>query len=142
MRLWPDGGLWRHGDFLHLWGGQTISQFGTQIGQLAIPLAAILVLAGSSETAVEGALLLAVYSLGLAIPFVLVGAAFTRSMGAFRWLRDHYRAIQFTAVVETNHAALALWRSLGFAVVGTVPEAFDHPEHGLVGLHVMHRRLG
>ena len=58
-------------------------------------LAAILVLAGSSDTALEGALLLAVYSLGLAIPFVLVGAAFTRSMGAFRWLRDHYRAIQF-----------------------------------------------
>lgn len=58
-------------------------------------LAAILVLAGSSETVLEGALLLAVYSLGLAIPFVLVGAAFTRSMGAFRWLRDHYRAIQF-----------------------------------------------
>ena len=58
-------------------------------------LAAILVLAGSSETVVQGALLLAVYSLGLAIPFVLVGAAFNRMMGAFRWLRDHYVAIQF-----------------------------------------------
>jgi cytochrome c-type biogenesis protein len=58
-------------------------------------LAAILVLAGSSDTVVEGAALLAVYSLGLAIPFVLAGALFTRAMGAFRWLRDHYRAIQF-----------------------------------------------
>lgn len=58
-------------------------------------LAAILVLAGSSETVLEGGVLLAVYSLGLAIPFVLVGAAFTRMMGTFRWLRDHYRAIQF-----------------------------------------------
>jgi len=58
-------------------------------------LAAILVLAGSSDTALEGAALLAVYSLGLAIPFVLAGALFTRAMGAFRWLRDHYRAIQF-----------------------------------------------
>ena len=57
-------------------------------------LAGILVLAGSSDTAVEGGLLLGVYSLGLAVPFVLVGAIFTRSMGAFRWLRDHYRAIQ------------------------------------------------
>jgi cytochrome c-type biogenesis protein len=55
----------------------------------------ILVLAGSSDTALEGAGLLAVYSLGLAIPFVLAGALFTRAMGAFRWLRDHYRAIQF-----------------------------------------------
>ena len=57
-------------------------------------LAAILVLAGSADTVLEGALLLAVYSLGLAIPFVLAGAVFTRAMGAFRWLRDHYVAIQ------------------------------------------------
>jgi cytochrome c-type biogenesis protein len=60
-------------------------------------LAAILVLAGSSDTVLEGALLLAVYSLGLAIPFVLAGALFTRAMGAFRWLRDHYTAIQFVS---------------------------------------------
>ncbi len=59
-------------------------------------LAATLVLAGSSDTVAQAALLLVVYSLGLAIPFVLVGALFSRSMGAFRWLRDHYRAIQVT----------------------------------------------
>ena len=57
-------------------------------------LAGILVLAGSAGTAAEGALLLGVYSLGLAVPFVLAAAVFTRAMGAFRWLRDHYRAIQ------------------------------------------------
>jgi hypothetical protein len=33
--------------------------------------------------------------------------------------------------------AVKLWRSLGFEVLTTVPEAFDHPEHGFVGLHVM-----
>ena len=60
-------------------------------------LAAILVLAGSSDTLFQGAFLLACYSLGLAIPFVLAGAIFTRSMGAFRWLRDHYAAIQFVS---------------------------------------------
>jgi L-amino acid N-acyltransferase YncA len=38
-----------------------------------------------------------------------------------------YRAMQFNAVVETNHAAVALWRSLGFTILATVPEAFDHP---------------
>ncbi|WP_432534648.1 GNAT family N-acetyltransferase [Kineococcus arenarius] len=54
---------------------------------------------------------------------------------------DGYRAVQFNAVVETNRAAVALWRSLGFSVLATVPEAFDHPEHGFVGLHVMHRPL-
>jgi L-amino acid N-acyltransferase YncA len=59
-----------------------------------------------------------------------------------RWHRDQgYRAIQFNAVVETNTAAVALWRSLGFRVVGTVPEAFDSRAHGLVGLHVMHLPL-
>lgn len=54
---------------------------------------------------------------------------------------DGYRAMQFNAVVETNVRAVALWRSLGFAVLTTVPEAFHHPTKGYVGLHVMYRRL-
>lgn len=54
---------------------------------------------------------------------------------------DGFRAMQFNAVVETNTRALALWRSLGFEVVGTLPEGFRHPVHGYVGLHIMHRRL-
>lgn len=58
------------------------------------------------------------------------------------WHRDHgYRGIQFNAVVETNTAAVALWQSLGFEIVGTVPGAFDHPTHGYVGLHVMYLDL-
>jgi GNAT superfamily N-acetyltransferase len=52
-----------------------------------------------------------------------------------------YRSIQFNAVVEKNTAAVHLWQLLGFEIIGTVPEAFDHPEHGLVGLHVMYQRL-
>jgi L-amino acid N-acyltransferase YncA len=55
--------------------------------------------------------------------------------------RRGYRAMQFNAVVETNTAAVALWRSLGFAIVGTVPKAFRHATAGEVGLHVMHREL-
>ena len=54
---------------------------------------------------------------------------------------DGYRAMQFNAVVETNTRAVALWRSLGFEVLATVPEAFDHPAQGFVGLHIMYRRL-
>ena len=58
------------------------------------------------------------------------------------WARQQgFRAVQFNAVVETNERAVALWRSLGFTVIGTVPEAFEHPTHGYVGLHVMHRFL-
>ena len=48
-----------------------------------------------------------------------------------------YRGIQFNAVVETNTAAVRLWQSLGFRILTTVPGAFDHAEHGYVGLHVM-----
>jgi ribosomal protein S18 acetylase RimI-like enzyme len=58
------------------------------------------------------------------------------------WHRaEGYRGIQFNAVVETNAAAVALWRSVGFTIVGTVPGAFLHPEHGYVGLHVMYLSL-
>ncbi len=54
---------------------------------------------------------------------------------------DGFRAMQFNAVVETNHRAVRLWESLGFTILATVPDAFDHPTAGLVGLHVMHRYL-
>ncbi|KAA0941776.1 GNAT family N-acetyltransferase [Streptomyces apricus] len=53
---------------------------------------------------------------------------------------DGYRAMVFNAVVETN-PAVKLWTSLGFTIVGTIPDAYDHPMHGRVGLHVMHRAL-
>ena len=49
--------------------------------------------------------------------------------------------MQFNAVVETNTAAVRLWQSLGFEVVGTVPGAFRSATHGYVGLHVMHLPL-
>jgi len=76
--------------------------------------------------------------------------ATSRGRGVGRALGEHvvawageagYRGIQFNAVVETNTAAVALWHALGFVTVGTVPGAFDHPEHGYVGLHVMYRAL-
>jgi L-amino acid N-acyltransferase YncA len=55
------------------------------------------------------------------------------------WARAQgFRAVQFNAVAETNTGAVALYRSLGFEVIGTVPEAFLHPTEGYVGLHVMH----
>ena len=72
------------------------------------------------------------------------GRGIGRALGedAVAWAAARgFRSMQFNAVVETNSAAVALWRSLGFEVVGTVPEAFEHPRHGFVGLHVMLRRL-
>jgi L-amino acid N-acyltransferase YncA len=81
--------------------------------------------------------------------FMVASSARGRGVGralvedALQWARAAgFRAMQFNAVAATNMAAVALYESLGFAIVGTVPEAFEHPQHGLVGLHVMHRRLG
>ncbi|KPI18485.1 GCN5-related N-acetyltransferase [Actinobacteria bacterium OK074] len=51
-----------------------------------------------------------------------------------------FRAMVFNAVVETN-PAVKLWTSLGFTILGTVPEAYEHPRYGPVGLHVMYRAL-
>jgi L-amino acid N-acyltransferase YncA len=77
-------------------------------------------------------------------------AATAQNRGVGRALGQHvldlartagYRAMQFNAVVETNLVAVKLWLSFGFTILATVPEAFDHPERGLVGLHIMHRSL-
>jgi GNAT superfamily N-acetyltransferase len=72
------------------------------------------------------------------------GRGIGRHLGEFAidWAADAgYTGMQFNAVVETNTGAVALWRSLGFSTIGTVPAAFDHPTAGLVGLHIMYRPL-
>src|SRR5256885_3501293 len=43
-----------------------------------------------------------------------------------------FTAMQFNFVVSTNERAVRLWRDLGFAIVGCLPEAFRHPAKGLV----------
>jgi ribosomal protein S18 acetylase RimI-like enzyme len=52
-----------------------------------------------------------------------------------------FQAMQFNQVLGCNQPALALYRSLGFAVIGTVPRAFDHILHGYVDAHIMYRAL-
>jgi GNAT superfamily N-acetyltransferase len=72
------------------------------------------------------------------------GRGVGRALGEYvvEWARAAgYHSMQFNAVVETNTSAVRLWESLGFEILTTVPEAFDHPEHGLVGLHIMFQRL-
>jgi cytochrome c-type biogenesis protein len=87
---------------------------GAAFGVCAAPcigpvLATILVLAGSTSTVAQGSLLLLVYSLGLAVPFILAGIAFSRAMGAFRWLRDHYRVVRLTSGVSLVGIGLLLF---------------------------------
>jgi MFS family permease len=60
MGAWPRGGLWRHPDFLRLWGSQSVSQLGSQISVLAIPFAAVLVVDASAfQVALLGAAVMA-----------------------------------------------------------------------------------
>jgi cytochrome c-type biogenesis protein len=64
---------------------------------VGVVLGAILALAADSRTVVRGCILLAAYSLGITVAFVLIGIAFTHAMSAFRWVRDHYNAIRLAS---------------------------------------------
>jgi MFS family permease len=88
----PTGGLWSHGDFLKLWTGQSISEFGSQISQLAIPLlAAIGLHASPFEFSLLGVL-------GF-LPFILF------ALPAGVWV-DRLRRRQILIVGDTARAVL------------------------------------
>ena len=52
-----------------------------------------------------------------------------------------FRAMQFNFVVSRNESAVRLWQACGFAIVGRLPGAFQHPIHGFVDAFVMFRTL-
>jgi MFS family permease len=124
-RLWPRGGLWRHADFLKLWSAETISQFGTQVTELALPLVAIITLEVSPfEVALLGVVELA--------PFILI------SLPAGVWV-DRMRRKWILVVADVGRAlvlmsiplaywldALTIWQlyAVGF-VFGTLTVFFD-----------------
>jgi cytochrome c-type biogenesis protein len=60
-------------------------------------LGSILTYAAPTGSPGVGATLLFTYSLGLGIPFLLSGLFVTRSLAAFRWLRDRWRIVNVTA---------------------------------------------
>lgn len=60
-------------------------------------LAGILVVAGSKDTIQEGVLLLAVYSLGLGVPFLLTSLAIDRFFSVAAAIRRHYHAIELVS---------------------------------------------
>jgi ribosomal protein S18 acetylase RimI-like enzyme len=52
-----------------------------------------------------------------------------------------FTAMQFNFVISSNQRAIKLWQNCGFAIVGTLPGAFEHPTRGLVDAYVMYRML-
>ncbi|MBK17475.1 MAG: GNAT family N-acetyltransferase [Rhodospirillaceae bacterium] len=52
-----------------------------------------------------------------------------------------YRGMQFNLVVSTNENAVGLWKAMGFEVIGTVPEGFEHATKGYVDALIMYQKL-
>jgi len=52
-----------------------------------------------------------------------------------------YTAMQFNIVVKSNERAVKLWQQLGFAIIGEIPNAFNHCVHGFTNAYIMYRRL-
>ena len=72
------------------------------------------------------------------------GKGIGRQLGVFSLnvARDlGFLSIQFNIVVKTNETAIHLWKELGFDVIGEIPDAFQHSDHGLTNAYIMSRRL-
>ena len=52
-----------------------------------------------------------------------------------------YTAMQFNSVVSSNIIAIGLWEKLGFVIIGTIPNAYDHKTLGLIDSYIMHKQL-
>jgi cytochrome c-type biogenesis protein len=87
-------------------------------------LGAILAMAGAGQSAAQGALLLCIYSLGLALPFLLAAAAFSWVGRRLAWVKRHYRGLRIGAGVLLIVAGLLM-------VTGT----FDWLSRALPGWH-------
>lgn len=72
-------------------------------------LGAILSAASLTDSAGRGAFLLAVYSAGLAIPFLLTAVAFSRATTAFAVVKRHYQAIVATGGVILIAMGILIW---------------------------------
>lgn len=73
-----------------------------------------------------------------------MGQGIGRWMGEFAQALAKSRgflAMQFNFVIKSNQKAVQLWKSLGFSVIGEVPEAYRHPELGLVPVLVLYKKL-
>src|SRR5438552_16916413 len=84
--------LWRHGDFMKLWVGQTVSELGSVVTRTAIPLLALLVLGAGP---LEMALLVVSASLAVVLVGLLAGA----------WV-DRLRRRPLLILADTTRAAL------------------------------------
>ena len=71
-------------------------------------LGAILTMAGSGQSPMQGGLLLFIYSVGLAVPFLAAAVAFGWVSGRLSWIKRHYRTIRIVAGILLIIAGLMM----------------------------------
>jgi cytochrome c-type biogenesis protein len=96
------------------WGYLSSAMMGVSFSAGWVPcvgpiLASILFLASDSATAVQGALLLAIYSLGLGLPFLITGAAFSQATQILRRLNRHANIVSIVSGIFLLYVAWLLW---------------------------------
>ncbi len=96
------------------WGYLSSALMGVSFSAGWVPcvgpiLASILFLASDSATAGQGALLLAIYSLGLGLPFLITGAAFSRATLILRRLNRHANIVSIVSGIFLLYVAWLLW---------------------------------
>lgn len=96
------------------WGYLSSALMGVSFSAGWVPcvgpiLASILFLASDSATAGQGALLLAIYSLGLGLPFLITGAAFSRATLVLRRLNRHANIVSVVSGAFLLYVAWLLW---------------------------------
>lgn len=72
------------------------------------------------------------------------GQGIGKQMGIFSLeeaRRLGYKAMQFNIVVKTNERAVKLWQSIGFSIIGEIPDAFRHRTLGMVNAYIMYQKL-
>jgi L-amino acid N-acyltransferase YncA len=72
------------------------------------------------------------------------GKGIGKAMGQFSLeeaRRLGYKAMQFNIVVKSNERAVRLWQSLGFIIIGEIPEAFNHQTLGMTNAYIMYQKL-
>lgn len=91
-------------------------------------LASVLALAGQDGSAAHGALLLTIYSFGLAVPFLLSALAFNRALRTFSWVKRHFTVINALAGGLLVVMGLLLLTGLWGQVVGALSRVLPIPE--------------
>ena len=96
------------------WGYLSSALMGVSFSAGWVPcvgpiLASILFLASDSATAAQGALLLAIYSLGLGLPFLITGAAFSRATLVLRSLNRHANIVSIVSGIFLLYVGWLLW---------------------------------